>query len=260
VKTQSDYEKYMRQNHPHPFSGIEFSVTVLTSAFWQRYVSPESLVLPVEMAKHLESFKEFYNKENRNRWVTWKHNLGMCLMIGRFEQGEIQIVGTPSHASALLLFNETERLSFSQVKSQLNLKVGDTIELLKSLACSKYKILRKLPDTQSVTETDYFEVNENFSCSNKRKIILPAPTANVKENVGNGVMQDGRHIIDASIVRIMKKRKALPHTELLMECTEQVKAWIVPDEKKIRMRIENMISREYIERDKQNPRVYNYLP
>ena len=90
-------------------------------------------------------------------------------MIGRFEQGEIQLVGTPYHASALLLFNETERLSFSQVKSMLNLKVEDTIELLKSLACSKYKILRKLPDTQSVIGTYYFKLNANFHVATRER-------------------------------------------------------------------------------------------
>ncbi|GLJ06182.1 hypothetical protein SUGI_0032950 [Cryptomeria japonica] len=194
-----------------------------------------------------------------NRRLTWKYSLGTCIIIGRFDQGEIQITGTPCHASALLLFNETERLSFLQVKSQLNLEVEDTIALLKSLACSKYKILNKLPDTQSVMETDCFEFNAKFSC-NKRKIRLPAPIANVKENVGKCVFQDRHHIIDASIVRIMKSRETLAHKELVMQCSEQVNDRFTADMKEIRRRIENLIDREYLERDKENPDMYNYLP
>ncbi|GLJ06173.1 hypothetical protein SUGI_0032830 [Cryptomeria japonica] len=221
MKTQSDCEEYLSQNPLHPCSGIEFSVTVLTSGFWPSYSSPESLVLAVEMVRHLESFKEFYNREKLNGRLTWKHSLGTCNIIGRFDQGEIQIVGTPFQASALLLFNETETLSFSQVKSQLNLNIEDAIALLNSLACSKYRILSKLPDTQSVKETDYFEINTKFSC-NKRKIRLPPPTANVKENVGKSVFQDSHHMIDASIVRIMKSRETLAHKELVVQCTEQV--------------------------------------
>ncbi|GLJ06188.1 hypothetical protein SUGI_0033040 [Cryptomeria japonica] len=259
MKTQSGFEKYLSQNPLHPCSGIEFLVTVLTSGFWPSYKSPESLVLPVEMVRHLESFKEFYNREKMNRRLTWKHSLGTCIIVGRFDQGEIQIVGTPCHASALLLFNETETLSFSQVKSQLNLNVEDTIALLNSLACSKYRILSKLPDTQSVKETDYFEINAKFSC-NKRKIRLPPPTDNVKENVGKSVFQDSHHMIDASIVRIMKSRETLAHKELVMQCTEQVKDMFKPDMKQIKKRIENLIDREYLERDKENPGMYNYLP
>ncbi|GLJ06160.1 hypothetical protein SUGI_0032620 [Cryptomeria japonica] len=258
IKTQSDFEEYLSQNPLQPCSGIEFSVTVLTSGFWPSYRSPESLVLPVEMVRHLESFKEFYNREKMNRRLTWKYSRGTCIIIGRFDQGEIQIVGTPYHASALLLFNETERLSFSQVKSQLNLEVEDTISLLTSLACSKYKILSKLPDTQSVIETDYFEFNTKFLC-NKRKIRLPAPTANVKENVRNVVFRDRDHIIDSSIVRIMKSRKVLSHKELLMQCIEQVKERFKPHMKEFNRRVENLIGRGYLDRDKENPNMYNYL-
>ncbi|XP_059066870.1 cullin-1-like [Cryptomeria japonica] len=259
MKTQSDFEEYLSQNPVHPRSGIEFSVTTLTSGFWPSYKSPDSLVLPVEMVRHLQSFKEFYNREKMNRRLTWKYSLGICIIIGRFDQGEIQIAGTPCHASALLLFNETERLSFLQVKSQLNLGVEDTIALLKSLACSKYKILNKLPDTQSVMETDCFEFNAKFSC-NKRKIRLPAPTAKLKENVGTCVFQDRHHIIDASIVRIMKRRETVAHRELVMECNGQVKDMFKPDMKEVKKRIENLIDREYLERDKENPDMYNYLP
>ncbi|GLJ35961.1 hypothetical protein SUGI_0721480 [Cryptomeria japonica] len=257
-KTQLDFEEYLSQNPLHPCSGIEFSVTVLTSGFWPSYRSPESLVLPVEMVRHLESFKEFYKRENMNRRLTWKHSMGTCTITGRFDQGEIQLVGTPCHASALLLFNETERLSFSQVKSQLNLEAEDTIALLNSLACSKYKILSKFPNGQSVIETDYFEFNAKFSCI-KRKIRFLAPTANVKENVGKVLFQDRHHIIDASIVRVMKSRKVLSHKELVMQCIEQVKDRFKPDMKEIKRRIENLIDREYLERDEENPDMYNYI-
>ncbi|GLJ06171.1 hypothetical protein SUGI_0032750 [Cryptomeria japonica] len=259
VKTQSNFEEYLSQNPLHPCSGIEFSVTVLTSGFWPSYRSPESLLLPVEMVRHLESFTEFYNRENMNRRLTWKYSLGTCIIIGRFNQGEIQIVGTTFQTSALLLFNAEERLSFSEVKSQLNLEVQDTVALLNSLACSKYKILSKIPDTESVIETDCFEFNANFYSKN-RKIRLPVPTANVKENVGKAVFQDRHHIIDASIVRIMKSRETLAHKELVMQCIEQVKDMFKPDVKQVKKRIENLIDRKYLERDKENPEMYIYLP
>ncbi|GLJ40320.1 hypothetical protein SUGI_0828790 [Cryptomeria japonica] len=71
MKTQSDFEDYLSENPLHPCSGIEFSVTVLTYGFWPSYKSPDSIVLPIEMGRHLESFKEFYRTEN----ILWEHAL-----------------------------------------------------------------------------------------------------------------------------------------------------------------------------------------
>jgi cullin 1 len=68
----------------------------------------------------------------------------------------------------LLLFNTTERLSYTDIKGQLNLTDEDVIRLLHSLSCAKYKILNKEPNSKSVTQTDYFEFNIKFTDKMRR--------------------------------------------------------------------------------------------
>ena len=63
------------------------------------------------------------------------------------------------------------------------------------------------------------------------------------------VFQDRQYQIDAAIVRIMKMRKSLTHNLLKFPVKP-------PDLKK---RIESLIDRDYMERDKDNPNQYNYV-
>ena len=71
------------------------------------------------------------------------------------------------------------------------------------------------------------------------------------------VFRDRQYQADASIVRIMKARKQLPHNQLISELMSQLKYPIkVVDIKK---RIESLIERDYLERTADDSNVYSYL-
>ena len=69
-------------------------------------------------------------------------------------------------------------------------------------------------------------------------------------NISVVVTQDRRHAVDAAIVRIMKSRKTLQHQQLTLECVQQLQRMFKPDFKLIKKRIEDLVQREYLERDK----------
>lgn len=71
-------------------------------------------------------------------------------------------------AAVLLLFNATERLSYTDIKVQLNLTDEDIVRLLHSLSCAKYKILNKDPSSKSVGQIDVFEFNTKFTDKMRR--------------------------------------------------------------------------------------------
>lgn len=71
-------------------------------------------------------------------------------------------------ASALLLFNSSDRLSYQEIMTQLNLTDDDVVRLLHSLSCAKYKILNKEPNTKIISPTDYFEFNSKFTDKMRR--------------------------------------------------------------------------------------------
>jgi len=229
----------------------------LTTGFWPSYKSFD-LNLPAEMVKCVEVFKEFYQTKTKHRKLTWIYSLGTCNIIGKFDPKPMELIVTTYQASALLLFNASERLSYSEIKSQLNLTDEDIVRLLHSLACAKYKILNKEPNTKTVAQTDYFEFNAKFT-DKMRRIKIPLPPVDEKKKVIEDVDKDRRYAIDASIVRIMKSRKVLSHQQLVMECVEQLGRMFKPDFKAIKKRMEDLITREYLERDKDNPNMFRYL-
>lgn len=72
-------------------------------------------------------------------------------------------------------------------------------------------------------------------------------------------MADRRAVIDASIVRIMKARRHLDHQQLTAEVFKQLQSRFHPEPTEIKRRIENLIEREYLERDEEDGRFYKYV-
>eukprot|EP00249_Psilotum_nudum_P024291 c29145_g1_i4 orf=176-2410(+) len=255
-ENQTSFEEYLNEN-PQSHPGIDLTVTVLTTGFWPSYKSSD-LALPVEMVKCVETFREFYQTKTKHRKLTWIYSLGTCHITGKFEAKPIELIVTTYQAAVLLLFNAPERLSYSDIKGQLNLTDEDIVRLLHSLSCAKHKILNKDPNTKTVGPNDFFEFNDKFT-DKMRRIKIPLPPMDEKKKVIEDVDKDRRYAIDASIVRIMKSRKVLQHQQLVSECVEQLGRMFKPDFKVIKKRIEDLIAREYLERDKDNPNMFRYL-
>lgn len=255
-ENHSQFNDYL-SNNAFANPGIDLTVTVLTTGFWPSYKSSD-LSLPEEMVKCVEVFKEFYQTKTKHRKLTWIYSLGTCNVNGKFDQKTIELILGTYQAAALLLFNASDRLSYSDIKTQLNLADEDVVRLLQSLSCAKYKILTKEPSSKTVSETDQFQFNSKFT-DRMRRIRIPLPPVDERKKVVEDVDKDRRYAIDASIVRIMKSRKVLGHQQLVMECVEQLSRMFKPDFKAIKKRIEDLITREYLERDKENPNLFKYL-
>ena len=104
-----------------------------------------------------------------------------------------------------------------------------------------------------------------------------------KDSTRATVDEDRKHAIEAAIVRIMKTRKSLDHQKLVndtshlqdddasspmlaisscwqvLESSTQLMRHFKPDPKQIKKRIEDLIAREYLERDPNNSNLYKYL-
>uniref|UniRef100_A0A7N0UQR0 Cullin family profile domain-containing protein n=1 Tax=Kalanchoe fedtschenkoi TaxID=63787 RepID=A0A7N0UQR0_KALFE len=165
-ENQTSFEDYIN-NNPDANPGIDLTVTVLTTGFWPSYKSFD-LNLPAEMVKCVEVFREFYQTKTNHRKLTWIYSLGTCNINGKFETKTIELIVTTYQAAALLLFNASDRLSYSEIVTQLNLNDDDVIRVLHSLSCAKYKILNKDPATKTISSSDYFEFNSKFTDKMRR--------------------------------------------------------------------------------------------
>jgi hypothetical protein len=57
----------------------------------------------------------------------------------------------------------------------------------------------------------------------------------------------------------MKARKILSHSDLQLEILSQINTFF-PEPKFIKQRVENLIEREYLQRDDVDNKFYKYLP
>ncbi|EXB54842.1 hypothetical protein L484_005331 [Morus notabilis] len=261
-ESQKNFKKYLQDNHPDVNTlGIDLNVTVLTTTSWPNFKSTD-LTLPHEMLKCIEAFKGFYNMKTQNRKLTWVNSQGTCNIHGRFEAKTIELVVTTCQAALLLLFNSAERLSYSEISIQLTINGQELVALLHSLSCSKYKILKKTPNTAVVSPNDTFEFNSKFTDKMRRIRIAPpslVAVAEERKKVVEEVDKDRRYAIDAAIVRIMKSRKVLKYQELLIECVKHLSPMFKPDIRAIKKRTEDLITRDYLERDKDDPNTFKYI-
>jgi cullin 3 len=95
---------------------------------------------------------------------------------------------------------------------------------------------------------------------------IKIPIAHAKENknaekadVSDKVDEDRRHMVEATIVKVMKTRRKIEHNALIAESTKILSQKFNPDPGMIKKRIESLIDREYMERDTEDRRFYKYI-
>ena len=123
-----------------------------------------------------------------------------------------------SQAAVLLLFNYADKLSYSEIPTQLTI---DGEDLVRILSCLKYKILKETPKAIAVSPNDVFKFNSKFTDRMRRiRIPLPCQVVEERKKVVEDIDKDWHYTIDATLVRIMKSRKVLSYQQLVIECIE----------------------------------------
>ncbi|XP_036380295.1 cullin-4B isoform X1 [Megalops cyprinoides] len=251
------FKQHMQcQNIP---GNIELTVNILTMGYWPTYV-PMEVHLPPEMVKLQEIFKTFYLGKHSGRKLQWQSTLGHCVLKAEFKEGKKELQVSLFQTLVLLMFNEGEEFSLEEIKQATGIEDSELRRTLQSLACGKARVLSKMPKSKDVEDGDKFSCNDDFRHKLFRiKInqIQMKETVEEQASTTERVFQDRQYQIDAAIVRIMKMRKTLSHNLLVSEVYNQLKFPVKPAD--LKKRIESLIDRDYMERDKENPNQYNYV-
>ncbi|KAJ7319769.1 hypothetical protein JRQ81_019280 [Phrynocephalus forsythii] len=251
------FKQYM-QNQSDP-GNIDLTVNILTMGYWPTY-TPMDVLLPPEMVKLQEIFKTFYLGKHSGRKLQWQTSLGHAVLKGEFKEGKKEFQVSLFQTLVLLMFNEGDEFSFEEIKMATGIEENELKRTLQSLACGKARVLNKIPRGKDVEDGDEFIFNADFKHKLFRiKINQIQMKETVEEQVSTTerVFQDRQYQIDAAIVRIMKMRKTLGHNLLVSELYNQLTFPVKPGD--LKKRIESLIDREYMERDKDNPNQYHYV-
>jgi cullin-4 len=257
-----------------PPPGIDVDVQVLTTGYWPVYPN-YALQLPECLEKPQNHFVEYYNKTYQGRRIVWQYSLGHVTIKARFAQKTYDLVMGLSLALVMLCFNDSDqKWTLPQLSEKVGLLDRSEMErILKTLSLGKVKLLQKWDhDAQQqlattpqkpradVHDEDWFTINDDFS-SPLKKIKISAIAKNdpkeEREKVMEAVNLDRLYLLDAILVRIMKARKTMLHSDLIPLVLEHAKVPATPTD--VKHRIESLIEREYVERDANDRNRYNYL-
>jgi len=246
--------------------GAEISVTVLTTGFWP-IPSVSKCILPKQAQQQADEFVTFYIHKHSGRRLTWQTNLGTAEVRATFEKGKKDLLLHTYQMCILMLYNHGDSFTYEEIKKATAIPDQELERHLLSLAHPKVRVLRKTPNNKSIAPDHSFAYNTKYVSKLKRvKIpLLSAKNAPTKKETGSNeelpdsVLEARKNRVEAALVRIMKARKTLEHNNLIAEVVRQLSAKFTCDPGFIKKRIESLIDREYIERDKENRRVYHYL-
>ena len=137
------------------------------------------------------------------------------------------------------------------------------IPLLQLKIITKSNPVNPSGSVKEFNQTDVYTLNGNFKHSMYK---IRVPTAHAKENkmaekadVSDKVDEDRRHMVEATIVKVMKTRRKIEHNTLIAEATKILSQKFNPDPTMIKKRIDSLIDREYMERDTEDRRFYKYI-
>lgn len=240
------------------------AVQVLTTGSWPTQPSA-ACNLPAEILAVCEKFRSYYLGTHTGRRLSWQTNMGTADLKATFGRGQKHELNVSTHQMcALMLFNNADCLSYKEIEQATEIPASDLKRCLQSMACVKGKnILRKEPMSKDIAEDDTFFVNDKFS-SKFYKVKIGTVVAQRESEPENQetkqrVEEDRKPQIEAAIVRIMKSRRVLDHNNIVSEVTKQLQSRFLPSPVLIKKRIESLIEREFLERDKVDRKVYRYL-
>mmetsp|Transcript_9410 Transcript_9410/g.13919 ORF Transcript_9410/g.13919 Transcript_9410/m.13919 type:complete len:757 (+) Transcript_9410:92-2362(+) len=241
---------------------IDFTPTVLTMSFWPPF-QISSLSLPPVMQDCIIAFKKFYDTTTEARSLKWVHKLGSTQLSARYKYGDREILMSTTQATIMLLFNTKNEYTVAEIREALSIPLQEFKTALLSLCVyKKTRLLLKTPNNHKLNLEDSFKLNEDFKSKMFRVKMKTGQSRFTNEDrteIAESTRMERQSAIEAAIVRIMKSHKKMQHRNLTNEVVKQLMTHFKPDPKVIKRRIEDLISRDYLERDENDASLYHYI-
>eukprot|EP01018_Ginkgo_biloba_P015329 Gb_08576 [translate_table: standard] len=244
--------------------GPTLAVQVLTTGSWPTQPGA-GCNLPTEILAVCDKFRTYYLNTHTGRRLTWQTNMGTADIKATFGKSQKHELNVSTYQMCILmLFNSVDCLSYKEIEQATDIPAVDLKRCLQSLACVKGKnVLRKEPMSKDIGEDDTFNFNDKFTSKFYKvkigTVVAQKETEPEKQETRQKVEEDRKPQIEAAIVRIMKARRVLEHNNIVAEVTKQLQARFLPNPAVIKKRIESLIEREFLERDKTDRKLYRYL-
>ncbi|OLN95668.1 Cullin-1 [Colletotrichum chlorophyti] len=230
---------------------LDSQYSILGTGFWPLTAPNTSFTPPPEIGEDCDRFTRFYKNRHEGRKLTWLWQL--CK--GELKAGYCKNSKTPYtfqvsayQMAILLMFNETDKHTYEEIAASTLLSPEVLDQALAILL--KAKVLIASPEGKPEAGKS-FRLNYDFK-SKKIRVNLNlggAKEAKQEEVETNKTIEEDRKLLlQSAIVRIMKARKKMKHTQLVSETINQIRSRFVPKVSDIKKCIEILLDKEYLER------------
>lgn len=254
---QEEYNKLTHRGSPN---GVLHEVRVLQTNAWSEKVDEANIVPCDEIMKCVDAFEAFYHAKHSGRKLRWIYNMGGAEVASLCFTQKHNLAVSTYQALILMLFNKQGEISFQEICDATKIPEDECKRQLLSLTVSRNRILLKDASSKDIEKNSKFQANEKFT-HEKIKVVVglikkeeKAETTAVAE-----APLERKHVVDATIVRVMKARKRLDHNSLIEEVFKQCTLF-KPQPIQIKTQIEHLIDREFLQREPDNRNIYIYLP
>jgi cullin 1 len=241
---------------------VDASYNVLATGVWPLNAPSTAFVPPLVLQKTYERFSYFYGNKHNGRKLTWLWQL--CK--GEVRLNYVKMGGKVPYTlqvstyqmAVLLLFNEAETLTYEQIEGATKLNKENLDPCLGVFI--KAKVLNAEPETAKPEPGTTYSLNYGFKYKKVKLNLNVQVKSEAKQEVEEAhktIEEDRKLLIQSAIVRVMKSRKQLKHSNLISETINLIRSRFSPKVSDIKKCIEMLIEKEYLER--QDDDVLGYL-
>ncbi|XP_013143673.1 PREDICTED: cullin-2 [Papilio polytes] len=283
------FQQHLRDNNLSLNTG--FFIQVLQAGAWPLGGAMAPLAPPAQLERPARLFEAFYRGSFSGRRLAWLHHLCTGELRTRYTQRVYHISATTPQCALLLMFESVDSVSVREARDTLQLSgeawtrhVRPLLDI--GLLAARGNVPSLAPpapatapapapgaESPGAGEEDDAdaELLLNLSFTSKRtKLRLTCGAATThsggSSSSGSGgggepahCEDDRKMYLQAALVRIMKQRKVLRHTELIQEVVAQARGSFAPSVAMIKKCIESLIDKQYLERAPGTLDTYAYL-
>ncbi|KAJ5091551.1 cullin-1 [Penicillium alfredii] len=232
---------------------VDAHFQILGTGFWPLNPPSTAFLAPPEIVKTAERFQKFYFDKHNGRKLTWLWQLCKGEIKANYIKNASKVPYTfqvsTFQMGILLLFNETDKMPYSDIQSATTLAPEILDPNLSILL--KAKVLTAEPEGAKPEPSTTFHLNYNFK-NKKIKVNLNIQIKSEQkvevDDTHKTIEEDRKLLLQSAIVRIMKSRKKMRHVQLVQEVIQQVKSRFPPKIPDIKKNIEALMEKDYIER------------
>ncbi|KAJ2018673.1 ubiquitin ligase (cullin) of SCF [Coemansia sp. S16] len=259
---------------------FDFDMKVLNLVSWPYSPPDVKLEVPPVLSNVCEQYKRYLDDKHPGRKLSWLWNIARAEIklflpnaTGPAAKNGYIFQLTTYQLVILLLFSAESgpgtgygtpagpTLTYAQLLAATGL--GEDIVLGELEIFCKARVLNSSMGlgSDAVSTSATYSLNVDFKSKHLRVNLANMKKSEQKREIKDtmrAVDEDRMFTIQAAIVRIMKSRKQLSHRQLIEETINQIKPFQA-QVSNIKKTIDQLIDKEYLERDANSRDLYNYL-